>query len=572
MSNDSVKSEANDSDFFSPSPKTFTTDINMFNGSFDTGFAPNLSLFDFVQFRQPNVFSPQPLINESKLFQPIGNCRLSAALNPLTPSNRNNFSTSLEFREVVDRLPDLTCQDESFASFQNQNNSFVGNFSSAVRSTRLLPAWAVDENNHIRGDLTIIDVIRNGSLIDFAMDRTGVKFLEKNYPTDAESDVHRLLFEKLTEQPAVFIGLCRSSAGNFIVQKFVEFSTIREQEQLVRTMVDSGLFSMCLDKFACRVVQLAIQKFDVTVSTLLVSEISQLDLMPLCTDQCAIHVIQKIVKTMPINSWSFFVKFLCRDDNLMTVCQDKYGCRLVQQTIDKLSDNPKSPCFNTRSQLLHGLMTSVARNCYRLASNEFANYVVQYVIKSSGIMEMYRDSIIEKCLLRNLLSMSQDKYASHVVEGAFLFAPHKLLNEMMDEIFDGYVKDSETNRDALDILLFHQYGNYVIQQMISICISALLGKEERKLNPTDLRTYAKWFERIKLRVNRHAARLERFSSGKKIIESIQKINSNATPFQLPSIFNPTAPESIWSLPPVQNATNLLDVSAHFNNHQSVFDD
>lgn len=90
---------------------------------------------------------------------------------------------------------------------------------------------------------------------------------------------------------------------------------------------------------------------------------------------------------------------------------------------------------------------------------------------------MYRDTIIEKCLLRNILSMSQDKYASHVVEGAFLFAPPLLLSEMMDEIFDGYVKDQETNRDALDILLFHQYGNYVVQQMISICISALLGKE-----------------------------------------------------------------------------------------------
>ncbi|UMM40798.1 hypothetical protein L5515_017311 [Caenorhabditis briggsae] len=67
---------------------------------------------------------------------------------------------------------------------------------------------------------------------------------------------------------------------------------------------------------------------------------------------------------------------------------------------------------------------------------------------------------------------------------------------MMTEIFDGYVKDHGTNRDALDILLVHQYGNYVVQQMITICTSALMGKEERRLSPSDLGMYAAWYEQL----------------------------------------------------------------------------
>lgn len=78
---------------------------------------------------------------------------------------------------------------------------------------------------------------------------------------------------------------------------------------------------------------------------------------------------------------------------------------------------------------------------------------------------------------RNLLSMSQEKYASHVVEVAFLYAPYHLTFEMMEEIFEGYIPHPETNRDALDILLFHQYGNYVIQQMIHICYLAIRGEK-----------------------------------------------------------------------------------------------
>ncbi|CAP21979.2 Protein CBR-PUF-5 [Caenorhabditis briggsae] len=453
MSETSGRSNSKLSDSSSVSEQQ-TADLSIFSGSFDGGvFSSNIPMFNFAgQGSQSALYSPHPFVKSNDP------CRLTA-LTQSTPKEPMNL-TPADFG-----LADFSVGSESFADFSANNSSFVGNFQSNVRSTRLLPAWAVDASGNIRDDLTL----------------------------------------------------------------------------------------------------LSIQKFDESNAMKLVEKISNLDFLPLCTDQCAIHVLQKVVKILPVSAWSFFVKFLCRDDNLMTVCQDKYGCRLVQQTIDKLSDNPKSPCFNTRLQLLHGLMTSVARNCFRLSSNEFANYVVQYVIKSSGVMEMYRDTIIEKCLLRNILSMSQDKYASHVIEGAFLFAPPHLLSEMMEEIFDGYVKDQETNRDALDILLFHQYGNYVIQQMISICISALLGKEERKMLPTEMRLYAKWFDRIKNRVNRHSSRLERFSSGKKIIESLQKLSVPMT--------MTNEPMPLWAVP-----TPLMDITAQFLNRQnfqkqhSVFDD
>ncbi|CAI2348353.1 unnamed protein product [Caenorhabditis sp. 36 PRJEB53466] len=542
MSDKPERSGSKASDSSSSTSEFPNADLSIFSGSFENGvFTSNLPLFDFMGVgNQYSLYSPQPFVKSSDP------CRLTAITTPKEPLN---------LKPADFGLADFSVGNESFAEFSANNSSFVGNFQSNVRSTRLLPAWAVDMSGNIREDLSLQEVVRNGSLIDFAMDRTGVKFLERHYPADPEDDMHRMLFDKLTEQNTVFTSLCRSAAGNFIIQKFVEHASLDEQDRLVVTMTETGLIEMCLDKFACRVIQLAIQKFDELSASKLVEEISNLNFLPLCTDQCAIHVLQKIVKLMPINAWSFFVKFLCRDDNLMLVCQDKYGCRLVQQTIDKLSDSPKLPCFNSRLQLLHGLMTSVARNCFRLSSNEFANYVVQYVIKSSGVMEMYRDTIIEKCLLRNLLSMSQDKYASHVVEGAFLFAPPHLLSEMMDEIFDGYVKDQETNRDALDILLFHQYGNYVIQQMISICISALLGKEERKMLPSEMRLYAKWFDRIKSRVNRHASRLERFSSGKKIIESLQKLNVPMTMMD--------EPMPLWAVP-----TPLMDITAQLMNRQN----
>lgn len=157
-------------------------------------------------------------------------------------------------------------------------------------------------------------------------------------------------------------------------------------------------------------------------------------------------------------------------------------------------------------------MEIIAENCERLTSNEYANYVVQHIISTPNL-EKYRDDIIQDCLLyvfwgkgattfdeqafrdcgdafdwrvvlwwvnfrRNLLSFSQEKFASHVVEKALIFAPPPLLYLMLEELFDGYLPDPQTKKDCLDILLFHQYGNYVVQRMLLICIE-LIQKAEK---------------------------------------------------------------------------------------------
>lgn len=148
--------------------------------------------------------------------------------------------------------------DDSFNSSLG-DSSFVGNFQSSVRSTRLLPAWTVDSTGSIRHDLTLQDVVRNGLLIDFALDRHGVKFLEDKYPKDPADEMHMVIFDKLIEPRFTFPGLCRSAAGNFIVQKLVEFASTEEQKRLIESISAAGLEEMCTDKFACRVIQLAIQ-------------------------------------------------------------------------------------------------------------------------------------------------------------------------------------------------------------------------------------------------------------------------------------------------------------------------
>ncbi|VDN22963.1 unnamed protein product [Gongylonema pulchrum] len=115
----------------------------------------------------------------------------------------------------------------------------------------------------------------------------------------------------------------------------------------------------------------------------------------------------------------------------------------------------------------------------------------------------------------NVLTLAQEKFASHVVEKSLTHASPRVLHYLMDEIFDGYITD-EKGRDALDIMMFDLYGNYVVQTMIDVAIEVYEGR--RQGDP-------KWATLLAERAIRHEFRLEHYSSGKKIIAKLRQVIS-----------------------------------------------
>jgi hypothetical protein len=69
-------------------------------------------------------------------------------------------------------------------------------------------------------------------------------------------------------------------------------------------------------------------------------------------------------------------------------------------------------------------------------------------------------------------------------------------------------------RDALDILLFDQFGNYVVQRLFSVAIEVYEGR--RVGDKT-------WFGTIATRVMQSEASLRRYSSGKKLLRMVQDV-------------------------------------------------
>lgn len=379
-----------------------------------------------------------------------------------------------------------------------------------LQARTTLPVWTLDNAGQVK--LTLAEVLQYNQLKMFARDKLGCQFLQQHFPSEG-SEERILLCKQVLENEDVFEALCSDVFGNFFVQRLIETANISEQ-RWISTRLLNKMNALCLNRYSCRVVQKAIEQLPLDLKGVLLVELHTADIVRLSVDQNANHVIQKIMHSFPLANWSFLVEALiAKKDYLFAVAENKYGCRVVQLAVEMLSNQRKSALAE---KLLKGIMIHITEHCDRLAANEFANYVIQHII-TAGALYNYRDKIIEECILRNILSMAQEKYASHVVEKALEFAPDHLLKEMMDEIFEGYVPHPETRKDALDIMIFHQYGNYVVQRMLSTCIEAARARISGiKLRDMDNRL--EWLQRLKDRIQTNEAKLSKYSSGKKILD------------------------------------------------------
>ena len=88
---------------------------------------------------------------------------------------------------------------------------------------------------------------------------------------------------------------------------------------------------------------------------------------------------------------------------------------------------------------LQPILQKIEANCVDLMKDKFGNYVIQQMLENGP--ESARDRVTGVMKAR-LLELSQDKYASNVVETCFKFAnkheQYQLVNMVISKKDDGY--------------------------------------------------------------------------------------------------------------------------------------
>ncbi|TKR86585.1 hypothetical protein L596_011152 [Steinernema carpocapsae] len=259
-------------------------------------------------------------------------------------------------------------------------------------------------------------------VVRFALDRTGCQYLQDGYVV-ANPRLHKRLFNELMKN---FEMLSCNVFANFLMQTVVALANEHEKTVIVRVM-RGRMIRMCYNRYACRVVQQIIETAPPSIAIELMSETAGHEAR-LAVNQNANHVIQKFLHVLEPHHFAPMVASLAsEEEELCSVMKNKYGCRVIQLTFERLSEaleqyrNSNHLIYNSAEESVSQLIIPLLKQGSDLVTNEYSNYVVQYVITADSF-HFYRDQILREHVLGRVAELSTQKFASHVVEKAFRHA------------------------------------------------------------------------------------------------------------------------------------------------------
>ena len=112
-----------------------------------------------------------------------------------------------------------------------------------------------------------------------------------------------------------------------------------------------------------------------------------------------IHVLQKIISNIT-NLKDFFLNILL--ENIVTIATNKHGCCAFQKCIEFADKHQRE-----------NLIQTIIKNSIILMTDQFGNYVIQYVI---SLKDQILIDLIISAFKNNIEYLSKQKFASNVIE------------------------------------------------------------------------------------------------------------------------------------------------------------
>ncbi|KAK9154337.1 hypothetical protein Sjap_001817 [Stephania japonica] len=330
-----------------------------------------------------------------------------------------------------------------------------------------------------------------GHVVEFSADQYGSRFIQQKLET-ATVEEKNMVFQEIIPQA---LSLMTDVFGNYVIQKFFEHGTAPQRRELANVLTGNVL-TLSLQMYGCRVIQKAIEVVDLDQQKKMVAELDG-QIMRCVRDQNGNHVIQKCIECIPQDAIEFIVSTFYNE--VVTLSMHPYGCRVIQRVLEHCDD------LKTQSIMMDEILQAVCS----LAKDQYGNYVVQHVLEHGKAHE--RSAIIKK-LAGQIVQMSQQKFASNVVEKCLTFGGpverQILVNEML-----GTTDENEPLQVCLfrlcirqdsQAMMKDQFANYVVQKVLETC-----DDQQREL--------------ILSRIKVHLNALKKYTYGKHIVARVEKL-------------------------------------------------
>ncbi|KAG0641711.1 armadillo-type protein [Tuber brumale] len=338
-------------------------------------------------------------------------------------------------------------------------------------------------------------------VVEFSGDQHGSRFIQQKLET-ANSDEKETIFAEIKPNS---LQLMTDVFGNYVIQKFFEHGN-QLQKSILAKQMEGHVLTLSLQMYGCRVVQKALEHILTEQQASLVKELDG-HVLKCVKDQNGNHVVQKAIERVPAEHIQFIIKAF--RGQVHTLATHPYGCRVIQRMLEHCDETAQASLL----QELH--VCTIA-----LVQDQYGNYVTQHVIEHGKPED--RAKIIS-LVTTQLLQFSKHKFASNVVEKSITFGSEEEKREIVKVV----TTPRPDGNSPLQILMRDQYGNYVIQKLLTL----LQGPDRETL-----------VEQIKPQLQA----LKKFTYGKQINAIEKLIYNSSTPSQTAS----PPPGSALATPPL----------------------
>ncbi|KAA6386030.1 MAG: hypothetical protein EZS28_018443 [Streblomastix strix] len=236
----------------------------------------------------------------------------------------------------------------------------------------------------------------------------------------------------------------------------VDYMKYRDESFVLRLacLMKDRMIDLSFDKHSCRVVQRSLELLPFDVSTQLIQELQPCIILAV-NDHNANHVIQKIVRTQPPNSFLFLLEALADIHVVKEILTNQFSCRVVQHIID-----------NSPVTMSGTLIRTLINQSNDLVTSSYGNYIMQKIILSS-YPNASRDILV--ALSGRIAELCLHKYSSNVIEKICEYGTDADRRSIINEFMRFQGGSQVMKQHPIVSLLLDTYANYVVQKVLICC-------------------------------------------------------------------------------------------------------
>ncbi|CDW87351.1 UNKNOWN [Stylonychia lemnae] len=323
----------------------------------------------------------------------------------------------------------------------------------------------------------------------YCYDQAGCRMLQKRLDEDQDDIFKQALIQRLLP---IFQDIMVDQFGNYLTQKILEVSSHEEIKQIISSILPS-ITEISMSIHGTRAVQFLIEIISKNLSVLDTEMMRIIEFLNQYIKDMSLsvhgnHVIQAFLCIFKSSmnpedhdqegseiyqKYTQFIFDACIRD-CIEIGSHKHGCCVMQRCLEKGREVQKLALADVIIQNLHSLI-----------EDPYGNYLVQNVLKLNNLG---RNDQIFQMIGSDFIRLSQLKFSSNVIEKCL---ESRMRNVTVDMILQGsFDQDDQTIVNELgvlqaknklarvnyivDKLIFHQFGNYVLQKIITIAKSEQL--------------------------------------------------------------------------------------------------